>query len=97
MTKAKPCAFCGGYNTYVYPRAVSLYVVACNDCLAEGPEASTEADAITAWSIRIRIRTPREAAMREALEAVRDHFDGIRSDKDWLETERLVRAALAAS
>lgn len=32
--------------------------------------------------------------LREALEGVREHFDGLRPDKDWWETERLVRAAL---
>lgn len=32
--------------------------------------------------------------LREALVSVREHFDGVARDKDWLETERLVRAAL---
>jgi hypothetical protein len=33
---------------------------------------------------------------REGLGAVLEHFDGKRRDKDWWETERLVRAALAS-
>lgn len=33
-------------------------------------------------------------ALCEALVGVREHFDGTRPDKDWMETERLVRTAL---
>jgi hypothetical protein len=43
-------------------------------------------------SIAVQVANVRRA--QEALETVRDHFDGNRSDKDWIETERVVRATL---
>lgn len=36
----------------------------------------------------------RVESLIEALSTVCEHFDGKRRDKDWFETERLVRAAL---
>lgn len=49
-----------------------------------------------AWNTRPA--TPQASAGEvEALSAVLEHFDGKRRDKDWFETERLVRAALSAS
>ena len=42
------------------------------------------------------IATPpiQTGALVDALECVREHFDGVRRDKDWFETERVVRATL---
>lgn len=46
--KPLPCPFCGSEDLIVLDR--KWMTVACRDCWAEGSNADTELEAITAWN-----------------------------------------------
>ena len=47
----KACPFCGGSNIATVQTDERCYMT-CDDCVAEGPLANNEAEAITAWTTR---------------------------------------------
>lgn len=66
------CPFCVSEGmTYVYEKSRLCFVVTCNLCDAEGPEAGTEEQAVTFWN-----RRPNNApSLLEALQEAREGLD----------------------
>lgn len=48
----KPCPFCGSISSEPKRTAHGTYWRECSDCLADGPTASTEAEAAALWNKR---------------------------------------------
>jgi Lar family restriction alleviation protein len=56
----EPCPFCGSEDCAA--EGIISWAVDCRECLARGPFADTEAEAITAWNTRIASTTPTDEA-----------------------------------
>ena len=86
----KACPFCGGSNIATVQTDERCYMT-CDDCVAEGPLANNEAEAITAWTTRA------DPALADA-EAEARNADGESYRDMWLaSTSNVARVAAKAN
>ena len=100
-TKLRNCPFCGKDDLTI---SVMKRWITCGDCLAMGPSALTESEAIAAWNARV---DPVKAQLAEALRDADATLCACRYGSQRLGTDeqcncdihaahRILRAALAA-
>lgn len=55
IKNAKPCPFCGSTEIAITMPKASIQRCGCNnvDCYTDGPECSTQEEAVEAWNKRI--------------------------------------------
>lgn len=73
---------------------MTTLVQALSTLIADDPSPSRRA-ILKEASETVATQAAQIEALTKALEAVQDHFDGKLPPKEWVETERLVRATLA--